>query len=635
MLCTKDSNPTSQPSSLFEPLSTVTELPGLRTFDWYPHSQQNIVAAGISTGKCLLVRLGSSNQSSSRDVVQINGNAQRLSPTIRRENRTDSECIWSPVRHSRPITVTSFSSCQPGLLAVGLEKGRGESLLVYDINATARAFEGGGAGGATPSISPNQSRGFSLHRETSQTGHSRGRANSPASQHFDPHPLLSFGSSEVINSANFLSTVPPNGGASPSSTSPLLAATMANKWLRIYDLRSPAQSHPATTVASWSTRSVYGISPNPFNSQQFLTHGGDHDGVVKMWDLRKPMDPLLSFSEADAGAVPAYSTRRSPSAVKPLAEINWCSQRRGVVGTLEKDSSTVRVWNLVDGPGPRLVGEHQQAQGEMEASLSEMTMDGRRPNWERNDERESYMRMPIVLEDRRCKLVLALPHVSLMLISMVLILTAQAFNQPLSSFAFAPTPNPSSPIRIVGLSRDSSGPGSTGHKLEMISFPLPPHFDFLERGLLSSSCNSLSHFQQYHISTDSNENDHTDDEDLAITSTPHLTLNGSPPPSPRSLPRNDNSRGRGLTLSTQALGQQIDRNATPRPTSQLQRLPSTDLPGDLDGGDTDNNALAEDMSVLLRQRVLSGYGADAHKNVGLCEASLAEFWRWIGREFTW
>lgn len=211
--------------------------------------------------------------------------------------------------------------------------------------------------------------------------------------------------------------------------------------------------------------------------------------------------------------------------------------------------------------------------------------------------------------------------------------TAQAFNQPLSSFAFATTSNPSSPIRIVGLSRDSSGPGSTGHKLEMISFPLPPHFDFLERGLLSTSCNSLSHFQQYHISTD-----HTDDEDLAITSTPHLTQNGSsssPPPSPRSLPRNDHSsRGRGLTLATQGLGgQQIDRNATPRPTTQLQRLPSTDLPGDLlDGGDTDNNALAEDMSVLLRQRVLSGYGADAHKNVGLCEASLAEFWRWIGRE---
>jgi hypothetical protein len=49
--------------------------------------------------------------------------------------------------------------------------------------------------------------------------------------------------------------------------------------------------------------------------------------------------------------------------------------------------------------------------------------------------------------------------------------------------------------------------------------------------------------------------------------------------------------------------------------------------------ESDIDALAEDMSVLLRQRVMSGYGADAHKNVGLCEASLAEFWRWIGRKF--
>jgi hypothetical protein len=53
---------------------------------------------------------------------------------------------------------------------------------------------------------------------------------------------------------------------------------------------------------------------------------------------------------------------------------------------------------------------------------------------------------------------------------------------------------------------------------------------------------------------------------------------------------------------------------------------------DLSDEEPDINALAEDMSVLLRQRVVNGYGADAHKNVGLCEASLAEFWRWIGRE---
>lgn len=57
----------------------MTELPGLRTFDWYPHTQ-SLVAAGLSTGKVLLVRLagGSSSQSSIRDVVQINGTLEVL-----------------------------------------------------------------------------------------------------------------------------------------------------------------------------------------------------------------------------------------------------------------------------------------------------------------------------------------------------------------------------------------------------------------------------------------------------------------------------------------------------------------------------------------------------------------------------
>ncbi|GAA5969640.1 hypothetical protein JCM3765_000607 [Sporobolomyces pararoseus] len=569
--------PTST-SSTFKSLSVVTELPGLRTFAWYPsNSDQPLIAAGLTTGRVLLVKFGGQDGSSrlqgnGTNVVQIN------------------------VRHSRPITATTFSNSQPGLLAVGLEKGRGESLLIYDISTTARALEGGGSSRTT---SPSQPRGFSLHRENSQ----RGRANSPAttsnsnstsqSSHLDPHPLLSFGSSEAISSATFLSSPQ---GSSPSSTSPLLAAAMSNKWLRIYDLRSPP-----STVTSWGSRSVHGLAANPFNSQQFISHGDD--GVVRLWDLRKPMDPLLSFSEAEAGAVPTVS-RRSGAPLKPLGEINWDPQRSGIIATLEKDSSFVRVWNLVDGPGPKLM--QQTSSGELEASLSELTMEGRRPVWEEKgvtDGREDLLRMPIVLDDRR----------------------SRSFSQPLSSFAFAATTSPSAPIRLVGLSRDSPGPGSTGHRLEIESLPHTLNFDFLERGILTSSSNSLSHFRSFQISTDSNP---------AFDSScdnPHHSL---PPQSPRSVPLLIDptvTRGRSFHEQTGL----VDRNATPRPSMQLQRLPSTEAPmmlnQELAEEDSDINALAEDMSVLLRQRVLSGYGADAHKNVGLCEASLAEFWRWIGR----
>lgn len=97
------------------------------------------------------------------------------------------------------------------------------------------------------------------------------------------------------------------------------------------------------------------------------------------------------------------------------------------------------------------------------------------------------------------------------------------------------------------------------------------------------------------------------------------------------------ARGRGLTLASSEghypSNSVVDRNATPRPSAQLQRLPSTEQPlHELVDDEPDISALAEDMSVLLRQRVVSGYGADAHRNVGLCEAALAEFWRWIARE---
>ncbi|GAA5903242.1 Sea4p [Sporobolomyces salmoneus] len=572
-----DPNTSNPTSSNFRSLSVVTELPGLRTFAWYPsQSDQPLIAAGLTTGRVLLVKLRSQD-SGSKQSQSATGNGTNV--------------VQINVRHSRPITATAFSNSQPGLLAVGLEKGRGESLLVYDISATARALDGGATS------SPSQPRGFSLHRENSQ----RGRANSPAitgnstSGTLDPHPLLSVGSSELINSATFLSSP---SGPSPSSTSALLAAAMANKWLRIYDLRSPP-----STVTSWGSRSVYGLSANPFNSQQFVSHGDD--GIVRLWDLRKPMDPLLSFSEAEAGAVPSGS-RRNGGSVKPLAEINWDPQRRGILATLEKDSSFVRVWNLVDGPGPRLMGHQQSTSGEMEASLSELTMEGRRPAWEAKEEEaaQEMLRMPIVLDDRR----------------------SHSFSQPLSSFAFAPSKDPSAPIRIVGLSRDSPGPGTMGHRLELESFPHPVQFDFLERGILTSSSSSLSHFSSFHISTESSTGfDSPDDH-------PHPHHQHSQPLSPRSVPLSIDptltARGRGLSLANSL----VDRNATPRPTTQLQRQASTDAPlQDLVDEEPDINTLAEDMSVLLRQRVVSGYGADAHRNVGLCEASLAEFWRWIGR----
>lgn len=264
------------------------------------------------------------------------------------------ECSRAGSRYERPPA---------DLLAVGLEKGRGESVLVYDVQRTAAASTG-------RDLSTTRHGG--LHRESSQ--HGRGRASSPAGSGGPANesaPLLTFGISDFVTSLSFL----PSGPGGQTSTA-LLAVAAAGKWIRVFDLRSP----PAT-VTTWTSRAGYGLAPNPYNAQQFSSFG--EDGIVRLFDLRKPLDPLLSFSEADAGAIPLE--RVTNSAPRPLAETAWSSSRPGVLATLEKDSTAIRLWNLVDGPGPRLLYSQQDSRGHDRLSNHRSAND--------------VLRMPILLDD--------------------------------------------------------------------------------------------------------------------------------------------------------------------------------------------------------------------------------------------
>ena len=253
------------------------------------------------------------------------------------------------------------------LLAVGLEKGRGESVLVYDVQRTV----------ASNSRDQSGARHGGLHREPSQ--HSRGRASSPAASNtsaYESAPLLTFGVSDFVTSLSFLPSGP--GGQTSGA---LLATAAAGKWIRVFDLRSP----PAT-VTTWTSRAGYGLAPNPFNAQQLSSFG--EDGICRLWDLRKPLDPLLSFSEADAGAIPLQTVTNS--APRPLAETTWCPSRPGTFATLEKESSTIRLWSLVDGPGPRLLYSRT------ESRTNDRYVDQNNAN--------EALRMPILLEDRQSKI---------------------------------------------------------------------------------------------------------------------------------------------------------------------------------------------------------------------------------------
>lgn len=259
---------------------------------------------GLTTGRTLLLRLDAS-----------------ASPSASHTANTDHRisALQLNVRHSRPCNVVAFGVGHPGLLAVGLEKGRGESLIVFDIESSAKSLDGGPTTARTTTQAP--------------------RASSPASSS-EARPLYQFGSSETVTSACFL--VPDGGSA---SSSPLLVAGMGQKSLRAFDLRNGG----GNPVSTWGTRSLSGIVANPFNGQQFASFG--EDGSIKVWDLRRAVEALLSFSESDAGGV-KFNTRGRSTLVggnRALAEVAWSRTRMGVLTSLEVDSPTVRVWNIAEG----------------------------------------------------------------------------------------------------------------------------------------------------------------------------------------------------------------------------------------------------------------------------------------------
>jgi hypothetical protein len=117
------------------------------------------------------------------------------------------------------------------------------------------------------------------------------------------------------------------------------------------------------------------------------------------------MDPLLSFSEVDAGSVPVRRPRGNTVA-KQLAETAWSPDRRGVFATLEKDGAALRVWQLVDGPGPRLVsgggggGRFDGGRGSGFAGSPATTRlgEGRSPS---GLEEKDVLRLPVLLEDKK------------------------------------------------------------------------------------------------------------------------------------------------------------------------------------------------------------------------------------------
>lgn len=534
-------------------MSTITELGQARAFQWSPSNLMNdLVAVGLTSGKVILLRANSNASTSD----------------------TTSHIAISP-RSSRPCNAVAFSADQP-YLAVGLEKGRGESLMLFDIEAHSRSLK---TTGANNYKSKNQSNTLQIHSNSNSNPYPPAPIlSSPpgSTSTTEPKAILQFGSSESVTSTTFLS---------PS----LLVAGMGGKFIRTYDVRAASNS----VAVAWSTRSLYGIAANPFNKQQFTSFG--EDGVVKLWDIRMSSDALLSFSESDAGSIPAKI--RSTLATKPLVDVVWSPNTRGKLATLERESSKIRVWSLLEGSATKV------------------------------DE----MRMPTLLEDQPTK----------------------AFQHPLVSFAFANSPNSSSSIHLLGVSRDSANPGTSGHRIEIVELLSRQHCQFLEKSLVLSTANSFSTIDiipsPMNSNGDNNGNGEEDGSagrylgrrDSRVSDTSILVGNGI----------NTGGRGRSLSLTsiyipaTKGSGktgeEERKRNETPRPSGSVtprrlsrDRLETVEPLAINSVGYGGLGALARDPAVTLREKVDCGYNSNPALNALLVESSsLREFWTWIARKF--
>ncbi|KAM0753350.1 hypothetical protein T439DRAFT_323988 [Meredithblackwellia eburnea MCA 4105] len=582
-------------------LAVVSELSQLRTFAWSPHqSLHDLVAVGLTTGRTLLLRLDASASPSAVRQAQ-----EGVVPTV--------SAVQINVRHSRPCNVVAFCSERPGLLAIGLEKARGESLLLFDIEASASTLEGGRGGSS--STYP-QSHNHSTIATSSRLGLNRNASPSASVTHgassavstpggasTEPQPLVQMGSSETVTSAAWLAC------GSTSNTGPILVAGMGGKWLRAYDLRSPQ-----SPAATWGSRSILSISANPFNGYQFTSHGDD--GIVKLWDLRKSSDPLLSFSEVDACANPP-TTRVRPSSVsaKPLADMAWSPTRRGVFATLEKDSNCIRVWNLADGPlaYPTRSGhdtshhpQHHNHLHQRKASQPSTTP-------------EDPLRLPIVLYDQR----------------------PQPFQYTLSAFAFASSASHSNSTHFIGVSRDTANPGTSGQKIEIIELLDSQYSGFTSESLVVPTEYQPTGFKSFNLKTPESDAARAALE-AARESPAELAREGDDilDGTPTFNEQRRLDRGRSLSLSSVLAPlnlTNVERSQTPRPpgasalrTLSRVRAEATDV--DIDG----LAALAKDQSIILRDRVEQGYGASAITNATLGEemqidTSMAEFWKWIAR----
>ncbi|OJA09864.1 hypothetical protein AZE42_06257 [Rhizopogon vesiculosus] len=193
----------------------------MKCFAWSPDPVfDDLFAVGSASGRVDLIRLEATRVA--RNNVLSSGPVVTL-----------------PVRNSRSCNVLAFCNVDPNYLAVGLDKVRGDSSLIWDIQS------------ATPSFS------LSLPSTLDEEAVSNAVLGRPQprmaradviSHRTDGRVLQQHAPTEILSALAFL----------PQSTHLLLAGISA-RWLRLFDLRTPK---PTTTNIATK---VHGIATSPID----------------------------------------------------------------------------------------------------------------------------------------------------------------------------------------------------------------------------------------------------------------------------------------------------------------------------------------------------------------------------------
>ncbi|KAL1931366.1 hypothetical protein VTP01DRAFT_9508 [Rhizomucor pusillus] len=327
-------------------VSNIPNVTLVMCADWSSDpSRPDLVAAGLATGKTLLLRLqdyGLTDVDGYHDDGLISS-PMRTQMGFNTKGGSKPQYSTLNVKMSRSCNVVSFCKQQPQLLAAGLDKVRNDPcLLIWDISQSIDSYCSTPASGSqTPtaaSVTPHSSsyqfpradnNDFSKISSdivfSDRSRYNVGISNpdqfipssSAASGNFDQKPIQQYGSSEGTSSCAW----------STHAGSPLLIAGMAYKYLRVYDIRENSAVNPL----QFMTKAVYGVSVDPFNPYRVASY--TEEGVVKLWDLRNPNDSVLTLN-SESGAK------------QGLSGISFSPSKEGLLATLAKDSTDVMFWNI-------------------------------------------------------------------------------------------------------------------------------------------------------------------------------------------------------------------------------------------------------------------------------------------------